>query len=172
MPAGKPCLGPVPGCLDGSTVSWTTPASPGAGMASPMLGAAVRLARPSERAHLTTHSDRGCHHRWPEWMSICDEAGVGRPMPRRGPSPRQLPHGGPLRHHEGRDVPWEGLGGGRPGRAQTEDRWPHRVARHERGQRPIGFSGPLDMQAGLGPCGLGSQVRKNGARPKPKVRLD
>ena len=156
MPAGKPCLGPVPGCLDGATVSWTTPAPPGAGMASSMLGAAVRLTRPSERAHLIVHGDRGCHHRWPKWISICDKAGVARPMPRKGPSPDSSRMGGPLRHHEERDVPWEGLGGGRPGRAQTEDRWPHRVARHERDRKLIEFDEPLDMQAELGPCGPGS----------------
>lgn len=40
MPAGKPCLGPVPGCLDGATVSWAAPASPDTRTASPMPEAA------------------------------------------------------------------------------------------------------------------------------------
>jgi transposase InsO family protein len=52
-----------------------------------MPGAAIRLTRPSERAHLVIHSDCGCHYRWPGWISICEEAGISRSMSRNGCSP-------------------------------------------------------------------------------------
>jgi putative transposase len=87
IPAGKLYLSSVLDCFDGSIVSWTTSTSPNAEMANSMLEAAIRLTRPSERAHLIIHSDCGCHYRWPEWISICDEAGVTRSMSRKGCSP-------------------------------------------------------------------------------------
>lgn len=87
IPAGKPCLSPVLDCSGGSIVSWTTSTSPNAEMANSMLEAAIRLARPSERAHLIIHSDCGCHYRWPGWISICEEAGIIRSMSRKGRSP-------------------------------------------------------------------------------------
>ena len=87
IPAGKLYLSPVLDCFDGSIVSWTTSTSPNAEMANSMLEAAIRLARPSERAHLIIHSDCGCHYRWPGWISICEEAGIIRSMSRKGRSP-------------------------------------------------------------------------------------
>lgn len=33
------------------------------------------------------NSDCGCHYRWPEWISICEEAGITRSMSRKGCSP-------------------------------------------------------------------------------------
>ena len=33
------------------------------------------------------HSDCGCHYRWPEWISICEEAGITRSMSAKGCSP-------------------------------------------------------------------------------------
>ncbi len=87
IPAGKPCLSPVLDCFDGSIVSWTTSTSLNAEMANSMLEAAIRLARPSERARLIIHSDCGCHYRWPGWISICEEAGIIRSMSRKGCSP-------------------------------------------------------------------------------------
>ena len=84
IPAGKLYLCPVLDCFDGSIVSWTTSASPNAEMASSMLEAAIRLTRPSERAHLIIHSDCGCHYRWPGWISICKEADISRSMSRKG----------------------------------------------------------------------------------------
>ncbi len=76
MPAGKPCLGPVPDCFDGSVVSRVTPASPNAEMANGMLGAAPATTTEAERAHLVTHGDCGCRCRWPGRAAICEEAGV------------------------------------------------------------------------------------------------
>lgn len=87
VPAGKPCLSPVPGCFDGSIVSWTTSTSPNAEMANSMPEAAIRLTGPGERARLVVHSGCGCHYRWPGWISICEEAGIIRSMSRKGSSP-------------------------------------------------------------------------------------
>ncbi len=87
VPAGKPYPSPVLDCFDGSIVSWTTSTSPNAEMANSMLGAAIRLAEPGERARLVVHSGCGCHCRWPGWISICEEAGIIRSMSRKGGSP-------------------------------------------------------------------------------------
>jgi transposase InsO family protein len=40
-----------------------------------------------KRARPVVHSDCGCHYRWPGWISICREAGIIRPVSRRGSSP-------------------------------------------------------------------------------------
>lgn len=87
IPAGKLYLSPVLDCFDGAIVSWTTSTSPNAEMANSMLRAALATATDEERRHLVIHSDCGCHYRWPEWVSICDEAGVTRSMSRKGCSP-------------------------------------------------------------------------------------
>lgn len=87
IPAGKPCLSPVLGCLDGAVVSWTTSASPDARMANSMLRAALATTSEGERRSLVIHSDCGCHYRWPEWIGICEEAGLTRSMSRKGCSP-------------------------------------------------------------------------------------
>ncbi|ERL06455.1 IS3 family transposase, partial [Olsenella profusa] len=87
IPAGRPCLGPVLDCLDGAVVSWAASASPDAKMANSMLRAALATTTDEERRHLVIHSDCGCHCRWPEWVSICEEAGIMRSMSRKGCSP-------------------------------------------------------------------------------------
>lgn len=87
IPAGKPYLSPALGCLDGPIVGWTTSASPNAEMANSMPRAALATTTDEERRHLVIHSDCGCHHRWPGWVSVCEEAGIGRSMSGRGRSP-------------------------------------------------------------------------------------
>lgn len=87
IPAGKLYLSPVLDCFDGSIVSWTVSRSPSAEMANSMLRAALAKTSPGERGHLVIHSDCGCHYRWPEWISICNEAGIARSMSRKGCSP-------------------------------------------------------------------------------------
>ena len=87
IPAGKLYLGPVLDCLDGAIVSWTTSTSPNAEMANSMLKAALATTTDEERRHLVIHSDCGCHYRWPEWISICEKAGIMRSMSRKGCSP-------------------------------------------------------------------------------------
>ncbi|WP_130811483.1 IS3 family transposase [Olsenella sp. Marseille-P4559] len=94
VPAGKPCLSPVPDCSGGSIVSWATSTSPSAEMANSTPEAAIRLTKPGERAHLVVRSDCGCHHRWPGWISICEEAGVIRSMSRKGSPPDNSRMGG------------------------------------------------------------------------------
>ena len=87
IPAGKLYLSPVLDCFDGAIVSWTTSASPNAEMANSMLRAALDTTTDHERRHLVIHSDCGCHYRWPEWIGICEEAGIARSMSRKGCSP-------------------------------------------------------------------------------------
>ena len=38
-------------------------------------------------AEPVVHSDRGGHYRWPEWVRICEEAGIVRSMSAKGCSP-------------------------------------------------------------------------------------
>ena len=40
-----------------------------------------------QRRFLVHHSDCGCRHRWPEWISIREEAGITRSMSAKGCSP-------------------------------------------------------------------------------------
>lgn len=87
IPAGKLYLSPVLDCFDGAIVSWTTSTSPDAEMANSMLRAALDTTTDRERRHLVIHSDCGCHYRWPEWIGICEEAGIARSMSRKGCSP-------------------------------------------------------------------------------------
>lgn len=94
IPAGKPYLSPVLDCFDGAIVSWTTSTSPNAEMADSMLRAALDAATDRERRHLVIHSGCGCHHRWPEWIGICEEAGTARSMSRKGCSPDSSRMGG------------------------------------------------------------------------------
>ena len=37
--------------------------------------------------HPVIHSDRGCHYRWPGWISRMDQAGLERSMSKKGCSP-------------------------------------------------------------------------------------
>jgi putative transposase len=119
-------------------------------MANSMLEAAIRLTRPSERAHLIIHSDCGCHYRWPEWISICDEAGVTRSMSRKGCSPdnsRMEGFFGTMKTEMfyGRD--WEGV---------TLDELAARIdayiERHntKRIKRSLGGMSPLEYRQSLG----------------------
>lgn len=56
-------------------------ASPDAKLANLTLKDAVRTLREGETPIL--HSDCGCHYRWPEWISICEERGIIRSMSRK-----------------------------------------------------------------------------------------
>lgn len=87
IPAGRLYLSPVLDCFDGAIASWTVSTSPNAEMANSMLRAALETTTREERERLVIHSDCGCHYRWPEWISICEEAGITRSMSRKGCSP-------------------------------------------------------------------------------------
>ena len=80
--------------LDGAIAGWTTSTSPNAEMADSMPGAALDTTADHERRHLVIHPDRGCHYRRPEWIGICEEAGIARSMSRKGRSPDNSGMGG------------------------------------------------------------------------------
>ena len=50
-----------------------------------MLEAACSTLAPGE--HHVMHGDRGCHYRWPGWISICERHGLIRSMSAKGCSP-------------------------------------------------------------------------------------
>lgn len=77
-------LSPVIDCFDGRPVAWSAGTRPTAGLADSSLLAACATLSPGERPVI--HSDRGCHYRWPGWVSICDSAGLVRSMSRKGAS--------------------------------------------------------------------------------------
>ena len=77
-------LSPVIDCFDGGPVAWSAGTKPTAGLADSSLLAACATLSPGERPVI--HSDRGCHYRWPGWVSICDSAGLVRSMSRKGAS--------------------------------------------------------------------------------------
>ena len=67
LPAGKVYLSPMIDCFDGMVVSWTIGTSPDAELVNTMLDAAIATLPDGERP--VVHSDRGCHYRWPGWIS-------------------------------------------------------------------------------------------------------
>ena len=79
------CLSPAVGCFDGRPVAWSAGTSPTAELADSSLRAACATLSPGERP--VVHSDRGCHYRWPGWVSICERHGLVRSMSRKGRSP-------------------------------------------------------------------------------------
>lgn len=85
IPAGKIYLSPVIDCFDGMPVSWTIRTSPDAEMANTMLADACSRLTADESPII--HSDRGCHYRWPGWLSLCSKNGLVRSMSAKGCSP-------------------------------------------------------------------------------------
>lgn len=83
--AGKVYLSPMIDCLDGMPLTWTIGIYPNANLTNTMLRNAIATLKPDEKP--IVHSDRGCHYRWPEWISIMDEAGLTRSMSKKGCSP-------------------------------------------------------------------------------------
>ena len=66
-------------------MAWTIGTSPNAELANRMLRDACATLGDGERPVI--HSDRGCHYRWPGWISICRENGLTRSMSAKGCSP-------------------------------------------------------------------------------------
>lgn len=79
--AGKVYLSPVIDCFDGMPVAWSIGTSPNAELTNRMLKAAIATLKPEEKP--IVHSDRGCHYRWPEWISIMNDAGLKRSMSKK-----------------------------------------------------------------------------------------
>ena len=78
IPAGKAYLSPIIDCFDGLVVSWAVGTSPNAKLANTMFLEGINTLRPNEKP--VVHSDRGCHYRWPEWISIIESNGLKRSM--------------------------------------------------------------------------------------------
>ena len=81
----KVYLSPVVDCFDGKPVSWSIGLRPTSELANASLRGAI--ARMAPGAEPIVHSDRGGHYRWPEWVRICEEAGIVRSMSAKGCSP-------------------------------------------------------------------------------------
>lgn len=85
IPAGKVYLSPIIDCFDGMCVAWTQSTSPNAELVNSMLDAAA--SKLPEGEHPVSHSDRGCHYRWPGWIERCERYGITRSMSKKGCSP-------------------------------------------------------------------------------------
>lgn len=85
IPAGKVYPSPIIDCFDGLAVSWTIGTSPDAELVNTMLDDALSSLANGE--HPIIHSDRGCHYRWPGWISRMEDAGMKRSMSKKGCSP-------------------------------------------------------------------------------------
>lgn len=85
LPAGKVYLSPIVDCFDGMVPCWTIGTSPAAALVNRMLDQAISGLEKGERPLI--HSDRGCHYRWPGWISRMEQAGLERPMSKKGCSP-------------------------------------------------------------------------------------
>ena len=82
---GKVYLSPILDCFDGGLPAWSIGTRPDAELANSSLEAACGTL--SEGQHPVTHSDRGCHYRWPGWKAICEENHLVRSMSKKGCSP-------------------------------------------------------------------------------------
>ncbi len=85
IPAGKIYLSPMIDCFDGMIVSSAIGTSPNAALVNHMLDNAVASLTGSQ--HPIVHTDRGCHYRWPGWITRMDQAHLTRSMSKKGCSP-------------------------------------------------------------------------------------
>jgi putative transposase len=85
IPAGKVYLSPVIDCFDGMVQAWKIGTVPNASLVNNMLDDAISKLHDNE--HPVIHTDRGCHYRWPGWISRMENAGLQRSMSKKGCSP-------------------------------------------------------------------------------------
>lgn len=85
IPAGKVYLSPIVDCFDGMLPSWTIGTRPDAELVNTMLDNAINTL--AEGEHPLIHSDRGCHYRWPGWLSRMEQARLQRSMSKKACSP-------------------------------------------------------------------------------------
>ena len=85
IPAGKVYLSPLIDCFDGMQVCWSVGTAPDASLVNRMLDEAVSHLQEGE--HPVVHTDRGCHYRWPGWISRMEKAHLTRSMSKKGCSP-------------------------------------------------------------------------------------
>lgn len=85
IPAGKVYLSPVIDCFDGMLLAWKIGTVPDARLVNDMLDDAISILGDNEQP--LVHTDRGCHYRWPGWISRMNNAGLQRSMSKKGCSP-------------------------------------------------------------------------------------
>ena len=85
IPAGKVYLSPIVDCFDGMIPAWRVSTTPDAHLVNSMVDDAIGTLRNKEQPLI--HTDRGCHYRWPGWISRMDNAGLQRSMSKKGCSP-------------------------------------------------------------------------------------
>ncbi len=85
IPEGKVYLSPIIDCFDGMVVSWAIGISPDAELVNTMLDGALACLSDGERPVI--HTDRGCHYRWPRWISRMAGAGLIRSMSQKACCP-------------------------------------------------------------------------------------
>jgi len=85
IPAGKIYLSPIIDCFDGMVVSWSSGTSSDADLVNTMPDTAGSHLLAGE--HPIVHSDRGCHYRWPGWISRMEVYALTRSMSKKGCSP-------------------------------------------------------------------------------------
>ena len=61
---------------------WTVGTASDAALVNDMLDGAI--SQLGETEHPIVHSDRGCHYRWPGWISRMEKAGLARSMSKKG----------------------------------------------------------------------------------------
>lgn len=92
IPAGKVYLSTIVDCFDGMLPYCTASTTPDAALVNDMLDGAVSQLGVAE--HPVVHSGRGCHYRWPGWISRMEKAGLGSSMSKKGCSPDSSACGG------------------------------------------------------------------------------
>ena len=65
--------------------AWKISTVPDANLVNSMLDDAIASLK--EEEHPLVHTDRGCHYRWPGWISRMEKAGLKRSMSKKGFSP-------------------------------------------------------------------------------------
>ncbi len=81
----KVYLSPILDCWDGYLPAWAISTRPDERLANRMLKQAITSL--PEGCNPVIHSDRGAHYRWPEWISICDRAGLQQSRSKKSCTP-------------------------------------------------------------------------------------
>ena len=82
IPARKIYLSPIVDCFDGMLPTWKISTTPDSKLVNDMLDDAIEHLKENE--HPLIHTDRGCHYRWPGWISRMADAGLPRSMSKKG----------------------------------------------------------------------------------------
>ena len=82
IPAGKVYLSPIIDCFDGYIPNWRIGTTPDSALVNGMLEEAI--GNLSKEECPLVHTDRGCHYRWPGWISLMDNAGLQHSMSKKG----------------------------------------------------------------------------------------